>query len=174
MPASAEDPALAVFPGCHLAHLDRSVLRWGTDETSYFTLYPIAVPRPAAGKITAPVICGSCGMSVKCTIYSLAGRRWLRRRRIAGGCVLLGAVFLLDCCTGLFVSGHREPAMAGWNDLAWILVGFVSVCLSFSVLPLFIPSLSVIDGVFVRRKGGHSIRRPGSTVGISSHKEPNF
>jgi hypothetical protein len=175
VPVSAEDPALAGFPQVRLAHFDRSERGRDIDEIEdYYTLYPIAVPRPEAGRITTRVICGSCGMSVRCTVCSLAERRRVRRRRVAAGCALLEAVLLLDCCTGLFVSGHRAPAMAGWNDLASALIGSVSVCLLVPVAVLLTLRLSLKEGVFVSRKGGHSIRPPGSTVSTRHFKEPNF
>jgi hypothetical protein len=174
MPASAEDPARAAFPEAHLAHLDRSDYVWGSHDTEYYTLYPIAVPRPAAGRITTHVICGSCGMAVQCTVCSLAERRRLRRRRTAAGSALLAAVLLLYCCTGLFVSGHREPAIATLNDMAWVFVGFVSLFFVEPVVRLFFPAFPVQDGVFVSRKGGHSVRPPGCTVSTRQLKEPNF
>lgn len=123
-------------------------------------LYPVVIPRPADGRTTATVACGTCGRGLSCTVSSPARLRRQRRLRLAAGLALAVAG------AGYLTASAILIARGALDATAIVIMGWVGT----AALALVITGAVVINsarratGVRLQRDDQHEVRRPGSTV----------
>lgn len=162
------EPATADLPRWCLAHC-----LWDIPDDSRprrdYDLYRIEIPRPADGHTTAPIVCGTCGLSLRCTVSSRAEMRRQGRRNRTLGLKLIagGAAYFIGV-------GFLLAAVTPGNALLTVVTllsfpAFISVL--FGVVFVIIGA-STAYGVWLQRDSGHSLRRPGATRHIEYHGVP--
>jgi hypothetical protein len=129
-------------------------------------LYPVVIPRPAAGRTTATVACGTCGRRLSCMVSSPARLHRQRRLRLAAGLVLtvpgagyLAAFAILTAWGALDATAIVIMGSAGTMALILVINGMI-----------MINEARLAMGVRLQRDNQHEVRQPGSTVSY----EPRF
>jgi hypothetical protein len=157
------DPAAAGpdadLPGYCLAHLSSKGTTSGGLAVRHYDLYPVEIPRPAHGQTTAAIVCGTCGKSLSCTVFSPAQMRRKRRRRLAAWLVVMP----LGPVGGLAAFIASEVNWA--RPVSSILALALPVLGSCWVAVLFATEEVTVTGVKLRlrRDRLHSVRAPGET-----------
>ena len=110
-------PPVGETPYARLAHLD-SASRKGSVTVRRYQMYPVAIPRPAKGRITGRVYCHRCRKDVAVLVRSRRRVRlsqWLRLAAGVAGAALVVAGIVDDAMTygsGRGVSGLLEFGFA--------------------------------------------------------------
>ena len=159
------EPA-ADLPEYCLGHLrsEDSLSPYGPTVRLY-DLYPIEIPRPAYGRTTATIVCGTCGKGLPCTVSSRAQMRRDRRRRVAAWLAL--AVAGAGCCTAfafllMWMDDWHAPGPS--PGLLFLLIIVVSVLVMCGVCKL--ATDGGVTGVKLADDGRHEMRRPGDTKSV--------
>lgn len=166
------DPIGSLFPRRQLAHrLDfrARAPRPGTRNASgpakgTYALFPIPIPRPPAERVTQPIVCGQCGASIECTVYSTAATHRRRRQYLASCCASVGVAVAYCVYAALYFSQPADKSTEGWRVL---VIPFLGI--------LLLPALAIMawglltlyreeDGVRIKPVHPHSLREPGAVA----------
>lgn len=114
--------------------------------------------------MTEPVVCGECGVSIECTVYSARSAARRRGRFLGVCCASAGGVLAFCAYAALYFSQAGDDSSGDWQILALPLLGI-----------LLLPALAIMawglltlyreeDGVRIKPTAGHSLREPGAVA----------
>ncbi|SDS39347.1 hypothetical protein [Actinoplanes derwentensis] len=142
----------------------------------WFALHPLAVDRPAEGKDTVPIVCGTCGGSVDCVVASAAlldnYRAEVRRaKKFRWLALALGIVVGLTAFVTLNAVG--PVAGTGWVVALFLITfGGAGVATSAATGINTPPTSRQADGVELAEPSAvHMLRSPGHDRDYSSGGE---
>jgi hypothetical protein len=164
MSQGGAEPATADLPPYCLGHKssESKDYRYSMPATvSNYDLWPIGIPRPAHGRTTAAIVCGTCGRSYSYSVSSQARmRRARQRKRAAGLATIIAAVgcLLAVVILALLVSPR-----------VLVLLGLVPAAVFLSVVACGTIKDPWVTGVRLRGDSYHQLRSPGSTVSVEYH-----
>lgn len=129
----------------HITGRDRGV---NHTSTSLLT-YAMSVRRPATGKASSPVFCGTCERNVAVVVSSAQRTRIVRRIWLAAGLLCVATIV----ATIMALNGNAEDPLIG----ALVLESGIALC-CFSAWWLYL-------GISVQRGQGPGVRRLHHVVG---------
>jgi hypothetical protein len=130
----------------------------------FYSLHPVGIRQPSSGRVKALVRCGECGELLRCTVYSVRGAPWLRRRALVRACAAIGCVAGAWCLVGLAFAWHPGLGTESPVVLGAVVLGFASLC---ALVGAAVVIVGRRDDTGVRLHGGgkaHALRPPGGEV----------
>ncbi|MEV4759850.1 hypothetical protein AB0J86_32795 [Micromonospora sp. NPDC049559] len=148
------------YPRVHLQH-NQHWRKEGTLRILTYSLYPIPVPRPAAGVKTVSLRCGGCGAEIDVRVYSVRHTRWSRLLLLLAG--VGGLVAMVVLAAMLVESDQSRPYDVPPRSSLFYLPAGLGLGALFTIATYALVNSFFYDGVrlpWFSGRGGHALRRP--------------